>query len=42
MRLRAEPADLGKVFKDSGIAVAAPDDQGNVSTLYGVKKQLLM
>ena len=42
MRFRAEPADLGKVFQDSGIAVAVPDDQGNVSTLYEVKNQLLM
>ena len=42
MTFRSEPADLGKGFQDSVGAVVVPDDQGNVSTLSGVQKQLLM
>ena len=32
MRFRSEPADLDKVFQDSGVAVAVPHDQDNIST----------
>ena len=41
MRFRSEPADVGKVFQDSGVAVAVPDDQGNVNRLYGVIEKIV-
>lgn len=36
MRFRSDRADQGKVFQDSGVAVAVPDGKGKAYTCYGI------
>ena len=42
MRFRSEPADHGKVFQDSAVAIAVRDGQGSVYTWYGVIESILL